>query len=132
MTHNMIVRVKSLRWSQFSLRTLLGLTTLACVALAVYVGRQRYLEASVAAYNAFMDEQRYREAEVHAESVHWWYRTPLTEAMLEKAAFANAFARNQSYRSTHTGYLSTCIELEWFSVDDSRRTEVVTPVSPAD
>ncbi|MEX2026940.1 MAG: hypothetical protein WEH44_06555 [Pirellulaceae bacterium] len=68
------------------------MTSIVCVGLAAYVGRQRYLEHSVNSFNALMDEQRYSEAEALAKHVHRWYGTVLTECMLEKATFARQWS----------------------------------------
>lgn len=114
--------VKSRRWWQFSLRSLLGMTTVVCIGLAAYVGRQRYLEHSVHSFNALIDEQRYPEAERLAKHVDRWYGTVLTEAMVEKAAFATTLSWHQSDGSRNDG---TCgfasgSRCQWLSAENAK------------
>ena len=80
--------LRKLRWWQCSLRSLWTLMTMTCVVLSVQQARERYLERSVTSFNALLDEQRYVDAAILAKQAHYWYPSPLTEAMVEKATFA--------------------------------------------
>jgi len=92
--------IRRWRWWQFRLRSLLVLTTLLCVALSVHVARrqarERYLIRTVNLFNSLFDEQRYVEAAVVARKANYWYPSPLTDQMLEKATLACQISLNES------------------------------------
>lgn len=87
------------RFFQVSLRTLVAVTTLACVAAAIYGWRERRegrLAELVTQFNAAMDEREYQKAVQIAEGAATWFPDqPVAVLMLEKGRFVLAISRGE-------------------------------------